>query len=91
MLQPARTIRGRDGSNDPVGGVHPRVVEIFCDEIDFDTFSVHDDLHTSDHRRGEYELVWPRLRLGGVPVSDDAKHPLQAFATTVGTGRRSNG
>ncbi len=34
----------------------------------------HDDLHTPDHMLWEYEFVWPRLRPGGVLVSDDVNH-----------------
>jgi predicted O-methyltransferase YrrM len=34
----------------------------------------HDDLHTPDHMLWEYESVWPRLRPGGVLVSDDVNH-----------------
>ena len=44
---------------------------------------VHDDLHTPDHMRWEYDLVWPHLRPGGVMVSDDANHAWLAFSTTV--------
>jgi hypothetical protein len=31
----------------------------------------HDDLHTPAHMFWEYELVWPRIRPGGVLLSDD--------------------
>ena len=34
----------------------------------------HDDLHTPDQMLWEYELIWPRLRPGGVLVSDDVNH-----------------
>lgn len=34
----------------------------------------HDDLHTPDHMFWEYECVWPKLRPGGVLVSDDVNH-----------------
>ena len=34
----------------------------------------HDDLHTPDHMLWEYESVWPRLRIGGVLISDDVNH-----------------
>jgi predicted O-methyltransferase YrrM len=34
----------------------------------------HDDLHTPDHMLWEYESVWPRLRPGGVLISDDVNH-----------------
>jgi predicted O-methyltransferase YrrM len=39
----------------------------------------HDDLHTPDHQRWEYELVWPRIRAGGVLMSDDATHAWADF------------
>jgi hypothetical protein len=32
----------------------------------------HDDLHTPDHMRWQYELVWPYITPGGVLASDDA-------------------
>jgi hypothetical protein len=35
---------------------------------------VHDDLHTPDHMLWEYELVWPKMRRGGVLASDDVNH-----------------
>jgi hypothetical protein len=44
---------------------------------------VHDDLHTPDHMRWEYDLVWPRLRPGGAIVSDDANHAWLAFSRSV--------
>jgi predicted O-methyltransferase YrrM len=34
----------------------------------------HDDLHTPEHMLWEYELVWPRLRPGGILLSDDANY-----------------
>jgi predicted O-methyltransferase YrrM len=34
----------------------------------------HDDLHTPDQMLWEYELIWPKLRPGGVLVSDDVNH-----------------
>lgn len=44
---------------------------------------VHDDLHTPDHMRWEYDLVWPRVRPGGVIVSDDANHAWLSFSRAV--------
>ena len=34
---------------------------------------VHDSLHTYRNMRREFELVWPRLRRGGVLVADDVE------------------
>lgn len=46
----------------------------------------HDDLHTPDHMRWEYELVWPKLRAGGVLASDDANHGWIEFCDQNGLG-----
>lgn len=50
---------------------------------------VHDDLHTPDHMRWEFELVWPYLRPGGVVVSDDLNHGWLDFATARGLERQA--
>jgi predicted O-methyltransferase YrrM len=34
---------------------------------------VHDSLHTYRNMRREFELVWPRLRTGGVILADDVE------------------
>jgi hypothetical protein len=34
----------------------------------------HDDLHAPEHMLWEYSLVWPRIRPGGVLVSDDSNY-----------------
>lgn len=39
----------------------------------------HDDLHTPNHMRWEYELVWPHLRGGGLLISDDVNWGWLAF------------
>jgi predicted O-methyltransferase YrrM len=39
---------------------------------DVDLF-VHDSLHTHRNMRREFELVWPRLRTGGVLIADDVE------------------
>lgn len=44
----------------------------------------HDDLHTPDHMLWEYELVWPRLRPGGVLVSDDVNYAWIEFCRRSG-------
>jgi hypothetical protein len=46
----------------------------------------HDDLHTPDHMRWEYELVWPKLRDGGVLASDDVNHGWIEFCDGAGLG-----
>lgn len=40
----------------------------------------HDDLHTPTHMLWEYELVWPRIRSGGLLMSDDANAAWVTFA-----------
>jgi predicted O-methyltransferase YrrM len=47
----------------------------------------HDDLHTPERMLWEYELVWPKLRPGGVLVSDDVNHGWIQFCDT----HRQNG
>ncbi|MEZ5233934.1 MAG: class I SAM-dependent methyltransferase [Acidimicrobiia bacterium] len=46
----------------------------------------HDDLHTPDHMRWEYDLVWPRLSPGGVLASDDANHAWLHFTGAAAGG-----
>ena len=58
----------------------PRLLE---EEPALDVF-VHDDLHTPDHMRWEYELVWPKLRPGGILMSDDINHGWLGFAHAQG-------
>jgi hypothetical protein len=44
----------------------------------------HDDLHTPDHMLWEYALVWPKVRPGGVLVSDDVNHGWIKFCNRQG-------
>jgi hypothetical protein len=39
----------------------------------------HDDLHTPDHMKWEYDLVWPHLSPGGVLLSDDSDYSWVRF------------
>jgi Methyltransferase domain len=48
---------------------------------------LHDDLHTPDHMYWEYELVWPRLSVGGALVSDDVNFSWLRFCRSVGVGK----
>jgi hypothetical protein len=34
----------------------------------------HDDLHTPEHMKWEYDLVWPHHAPSGVLISDDANY-----------------
>lgn len=45
---------------------------------------IHDDLHTPSHMTWEFELVWPRLRSGGVLACDNAEAAWLRFAKRVG-------
>ena len=51
------------------GRVLPRLLE----EVDTVDLFVHDSLHTYRNMRREFELVWPRLRTGGVILADDVE------------------
>lgn len=39
----------------------------------------HDDLHTPEHQLWQYGLVWPKVRPGGVLMSDDANYAWLEF------------
>jgi hypothetical protein len=54
------------------------------DEVGTVDCFVHDDLHTPDHMRWEFDLVWPRLCEGGVLVSDDINHAWTSFGADHG-------
>lgn len=54
------------------------------DELGTIDMFVHDDLHTPDHMRWEFELVWPHLRAGGVVMSDDVNQGWLDFAAAKG-------
>jgi len=51
------------------GRVLPRLLE----ELESVDLFVHDSLHTYRNMRREFELVWPRLRTGGVILADDVE------------------
>ncbi|GAC1436519.1 MAG: hypothetical protein NVS1B11_36610 [Terriglobales bacterium] len=53
-------------------------------KIPYLDFFFHDDLHTPDHMLWEYELIWPKLRPGGVMLSDDANHGWVQFCRNHG-------
>jgi hypothetical protein len=49
----------------------------------------HDDLHTPGHMLWEYKTVWPRIRPGGVLISDDSNFGWIEFCRQAGQdGRR---
>jgi predicted O-methyltransferase YrrM len=41
----------------------------------------HDDLHTPDHMKWEYELLWKHLPAGGVMASDDINYGWVSFCS----------
>jgi cephalosporin hydroxylase len=51
---------------------------------------LHDDLHTPDHMLWEYNLVWPRLSVGGALVSDDINFSWLRFCRSIGVGKRGH-
>jgi predicted O-methyltransferase YrrM len=63
--------------------VRTSLPRVLAREATVDLF-VHDDLHTPDHMRWEYDLVWSHLRAGGVIVSDDANQAWLDFTRSVG-------
>jgi len=46
---------------------------------------VHDDLHTPDHMRWEFDLVWDALAPGGALIADDCNHGWTGFVHTLGS------
>jgi hypothetical protein len=44
----------------------------------------HDDLHTPEHMKWEYDLVWPHLAPGGMLISDDANYGWLRFCRERG-------
>jgi hypothetical protein len=53
-------------------------------------FFLHDDLHTPDHMYWEYNLVWPRLSVGGALISDDINFSWLRFCKSIGVGKRGH-
>ena len=51
---------------------------------------LHDDLHTPDHMYWEYNLVWPRLSIGGALVSDDINFSWLRFCRSIGIGKHGH-
>ncbi|MFY9528530.1 MAG: class I SAM-dependent methyltransferase [Candidatus Acidiferrales bacterium] len=47
----------------------------------------HDDLHTPEHMKWEYDLVWPCLAPGGMLISDDANYGWLRFCRERGLRR----
>lgn len=47
----------------------------------------HDDLHTPEHMKWEYDLVWRHLAPGGVLISDDANYGWLRFCRERGLPR----
>ena len=54
-------------------GASGRVLPRLLDELDPVDLFVHDSLHTYQNMRREFDLVWPRLRAGGVLIADDVE------------------
>jgi hypothetical protein len=48
-------------------------------ELPFIDLFVHDDLHLPDHMLWEYDLVWPKIRTGGILASDDVNEAWLTF------------
>jgi cephalosporin hydroxylase len=51
---------------------------------------LHDDLHTPDHMYWEYNIVWPRLSVGGALVSDDINFSWLRFCRDIGVGKHGH-
>ena len=54
-------------------GASGRVLPRLLDEVETVDLFVHDSLHTYRNMRREFELVWSRLRTGGVLIADDVE------------------
>ena len=54
-------------------GASGRVLPRLLEEVETVDLFVHDSLHTYRNMRREFEVVWPRLRPGGVLVADDVE------------------
>jgi predicted O-methyltransferase YrrM len=64
-----------------------RALPDLLQQIPYVDIFFHDDLHTPDHMIWEYELVWSKMRPGGLLVSDDVNHGWIKFCRK----RASNG
>jgi predicted O-methyltransferase YrrM len=80
-----RSIRRRLGDDHHLvlEDVRSALPRILAEEGRIDLF-IHDDLHTPDHMRWEFELVWPALADGGVLVADDVNHGWLQFIADQG-------
>jgi predicted O-methyltransferase YrrM len=54
-------------------GASGRVLPRLLDKLETVDLFVHDSLHTYQNMRREFDLVWPRLRAGGVLIADDVE------------------
>ncbi len=54
-------------------GSSERVLSGLLEEVGVVDLFLHDSLHTYRNMRREFELVWPRLRTGGVILADDVE------------------
>jgi predicted O-methyltransferase YrrM len=54
-------------------GSSGRVLPHLLNELETVDLFVHDSLHTYRNMRREFEVVWPRLRTGGVLIADDVE------------------
>ncbi len=54
-------------------GSSVRVLPGLLEEVGAVDLFVHDSLHTYRNMRREFEVVWPRLRSGGVILADDVE------------------
>jgi hypothetical protein len=54
-------------------GASGRVLPWLLEEMGVVNLFVHDSLHTYRNMRREFEIVWPRLRAGGVLIADDVE------------------
>jgi predicted O-methyltransferase YrrM len=54
-------------------GSSERVLPGLLEEVGVVDLFLHDSLHTYRNMRREFELVWPRLRAGGVILADDVE------------------
>jgi Methyltransferase domain len=67
-----RTKIGR--RNELILGDVRQVLPILVRQLPHVDVFFHDDLHTPEHMKWEYDLVWPHLAPGAVLISDDANY-----------------